>query len=161
MTVRGSQPGRRYVVLADESGLTVLNLIDSTLPRAATRVLLDMAVHHPEAFAGTFVDHKVRVGPEGVFVTGRKVAELRQLVEHIARDDVAEIKKMASGADRCAMAGGAGGLLVGGLIGAKIGEAVLDPSNLSAMVLGMLGGWGAGAILGYRACRHQGEYRAP
>jgi hypothetical protein len=59
VTVKGSQPGTRYFVLADASGLTVLNFTDTTLPVAATRVLRDMASHRPEYFAamqqgGTF-----------------------------------------------------------------------------------------------------------
>ena len=36
--------------------------------------------------------HNVRVGRDGVFVAGGKVADLGQVVQVIARDDVAEIR---------------------------------------------------------------------
>ena len=99
VTVRGSKPGKRSLVLADESDLTVLNLTVPTLPRAATRLLQNIASSHdPDVFVGTatsgrFVDQDVRVAPDGVFVAGRKVADLGQVVEHIARNNVAEIRK--------------------------------------------------------------------
>ena len=37
------------------------------------------------------MDQNVRVGPDGVFVAARKVADLGQIVERIARTDVAEV----------------------------------------------------------------------
>ena len=102
VTVKGSKPVRRYVVLAGESELTALNLTDPTLPRAATRVLRDMASNHPEYFAavgtgGYFQSNNVRMGPAGVFVADRKVADLSQVVETIARDDVVQIGAVDDG----------------------------------------------------------------
>jgi hypothetical protein len=97
VTVKGSPPATRYFVAADESDLTVLNVADPTLPRAAREVLRDVASTHPEHFlaaqkGGQFVLEKnIRVAPDGVFVADRKVADLTQVIETIARNDVAEI----------------------------------------------------------------------
>ena len=94
VTVKGSQPDKRYFVWAEESDLRVLNLTDPTLPPAAMRVLPDTTSNHLEDLTpqtGAFVDKEVRVGLDGVFVADRKVADLGQIVERIVRTDVAEI----------------------------------------------------------------------
>jgi hypothetical protein len=78
--------------LADETSLIVLDLAYPELPSAAVRILRDMATSHPEYFAAVqapvFVDRDLRVGPSGVFLTDRKVADLGQVVERISRTDV-------------------------------------------------------------------------
>src|SRR5439155_25714134 len=84
VTANGSQPGKRYVLSTDESGITVLNMANPTLPVAATEVLRDLASHNPAHFTGaqkgeTFLLAKnVRLGSEGVFVADQKVADLGQ-----------------------------------------------------------------------------------
>ncbi len=99
VTVKGAPAGRRYLVLADdESAFTVLNLADPRLPRAARDVLRDIAAKHPSYFVRadrheSFVNGTVRVEPDGVFVADRKGADLGQLIEHVARGDVAEITR--------------------------------------------------------------------
>src|SRR5207247_695286 len=88
----------------DGSSLTVLNLTDPTPPRTAKDALRNVASRHPEYFpaaqqGGQFVLEKnVRMGPDGVFVASQKVADLGQLVENIARHDVAEIRLASVGA---------------------------------------------------------------
>ena len=97
VTVTGSLAGKRYVVLADdEAELTLLKLTDPKLPSVARGVLRDMAAKHPDDLAAaarhsSFVNGTVRVAPDGVFVVDRKVVDLDQVIEHIARADVAEI----------------------------------------------------------------------
>lgn len=112
VTVRGSQPGTRYVVRADESDLTVLNLSNLPLQFDARRVLVNMASRQPEYLtdpdqAGVVVQKDVRVGPDGVFMADRKVADLGQIVERITRNDVAEIRtpKSERNAFECAVEG--------------------------------------------------------
>src|SRR5262245_10385801 len=121
VTVKGSPAGNRHFVLADESALVVLNLTDPTLPSAARELLRSMAMYHTAYFAegasqGLFEqrDREVRIGRDGVFVAGRKVADLGQVVEHIARTDVAEIQRRRPGA-RGKVAKGAFIGAVGGL----------------------------------------------
>ena len=97
VTVKGTQPGKRYFLGADEAGLTVLNLTEPTLPAAARDTLLELASLNPERFVdaqkgGTFLLHKnVRVVSGDVFVADQKVANLGQVVERIARTDVVEV----------------------------------------------------------------------
>ncbi len=93
VTVRGVELGTRYFILADESGITALNVTAGTLPRRARGMLRDMASKNPKYFAvgavfSASVNKNVRVGPEGVFVADQKVADLEQLVERIDRTDI-------------------------------------------------------------------------
>ncbi len=92
VTVQGSPPGKRLVVLADEASLIVLDLSYPGLPAAAARILRDMTTSHPEYFAAVqarvFGEGDVRVGPSGVFLANQKVADLGQVVERISRTDV-------------------------------------------------------------------------
>jgi hypothetical protein len=98
VTVKGSPPAQLYYVAGDESDLTVLNVADPTLPRAAREVLRDVASKHPEYFPTAqqgrrfVLEKNVRMGPEGVFLADQKVADLGQVVETTRRNDVAEIK---------------------------------------------------------------------
>ena len=71
VTVKGSTPARRYFIAADESGFTMLNLAAVGLQFTAARVLRDMASRHPEDL--------------------QAAQNLGQVVENIARTDVAEI----------------------------------------------------------------------
>jgi hypothetical protein len=119
VTIRGSQPGVRFFVRADQSGLTVLNLTGPALTAATTRVLRDMAFRHPELFAAmqqgqALAEDNVRVGRDGVFVADRKIADLGQVVETIARNDVIEITGPVV----------ARGSVVGAVLGGWVGFAV-------------------------------------
>jgi hypothetical protein len=99
VTANGSQPGKCYILSADEFGITVLNLTDSALPAAVSEVLRDLASHNPAHFTnalkgGTFLfDKNMRLGSEGVFVADQKVVGLEQIVGRIRRRDVTEIIK--------------------------------------------------------------------
>jgi hypothetical protein len=168
--VKDSPPVNRYFVAGDESDLTVLNVGDPALPTAARDVLRDLASTHPEYLLaaqkrGEFALVKnVRVGPDGVFLADRKVADLAQVVEQYGRPDIAEIQtaRIESNPVGCALAGYYGGAVIGGLPGVLIGGAVgrdTGPALLSMMV-----GWSMGAVYVYRKCRHKPEkviYLAP
>ncbi len=170
VTVTGSPPVSRYFVAADDSDLSVLNVDDPALPTAARDVLRDVASTHPESFqaaktGGTFVlERNVRVGPAGVFIADRKVADLAQVVEQYRRPDVTEIRaaRTASNPVGCAFAGYFAGGVVGGLPGVLIGAAV--GRDTGPALLGMMVGWSTGAVYMYRKCRHKPEkviYLAP
>lgn len=164
MTVKGSQPGSRVFVSADESALTVLNLTEPALPAVSARVLRDMASHHPGYFAamqrgGTFAEDKVRVGRDGVFVADRKVAELGRVVETIARNDITEITGpvVAPGSVLGAVLGGWIGFAVG--VVPALGGA---PGGLAWPLL--IGSVAAGGFLGSHWSSHETEdviFRAP
>jgi outer membrane lipoprotein SlyB len=110
------------------------------------------------------LEKNVRVGPDGVFVADRKVADLEQVVENIVRADVAEIKtaRIESNPVGCAFAGYLGGGLIGGLPGILVGHAV--GRDTGPALVGMIVGWSVGSVYVYRKCRHKPErviYRAP
>lgn len=164
MTIRGSQPGSRSFVLTDQSGVTVLNLTGPTLPGAATRVLRDMAFHHPEYFAAmqqseTFGEDDVRVGRDGVFVGNRKVTDLGEVVETIARNDVVEIRGPV------VARGSVLGAVLGGWLGFSAGA--VPALGGAAAVLAwpvLIGAVAAGGFLGSHWSSHETQgviYRAP
>jgi len=171
VTVNGSPPGQRLVVAVGEAGLTLLNLTDPALPAAARDVLRDMAANHPGFFPvadkQSFVNGTVRVAPDGVFVTDRKVADLGQIVEHIPRTDVAEIKALSKSPQHWRRwLGGIVGWEAGGLVGAGVAKAAgcEDTGCSGGVVYGGLGGAVLGAVLGRRADRAATDgviYRAP
>jgi hypothetical protein len=172
LTASGSQPLARYYVRADDHELTVLDLSRPTLPPDARRVLLDTLSHHPEVFgAAPQVRSEVRVGPDGVFVAGQKVAELQEVLQRIARSDVLEIAiptRTTRGSLRGAVEFAALGLLF---------SVPLYVGSAGCPDVGNCGGWGlrqtsifwlpvAGGLFGYFALgqRVHGRaviYRAP
>ena len=94
VTVSGAAPCTRYFVLMDSVELVVLNVDAPGLPR---RQILNMAIDNPSWMAAThrtiYKDGNVRVGPDGVFVKDRKLADLKDIVERIPRERVVSIEK--------------------------------------------------------------------
>ena len=94
VSVEGAPPVERYFVQVSDTRLIVLNLSAPDVPK---RQLLNMAVDHPEWMADTskttFKDNSLRIGPDGVFVKDKKVAELNQVVEWIPREKVTAVQK--------------------------------------------------------------------
>jgi len=96
VTVRisGAAPAERYFVRLDSTELIVLKLDAAALPK---RRLLNMAIDHPDWMAATdrtiYKDDSVRIGPGGVFVKDRKVAELHDVVEHVARENIVSLDR--------------------------------------------------------------------
>ena len=167
--LNGAPPARRYFVAADVSELTVLNVTDSSLSTSAREMIRDVASRHPGHFTAaqrgaTFLlDDDVRLAPDGVFIAGRKVVDLAQLVERYGRPHIAEIKTAAtiSNPVGCALAAYYGGALIGGLPGALIGGAA--GRDTGPALLGMMVGWSVASVHVYRTCRHKPErdvYRA-
>ena len=170
MIVKGAPLANRLFVAGDESDLTVLNVDDPPLPSAARDVLRELASTHSEYLLAARkgrrfeFEKNVRMGPDGVFVADRKVADLVQVVEQYGRHDITEIKTatIESNPVGCAFAGYYGGGIVGGLPGAVIGGAV--GRDTGPALLGMVVGWSMGAVYVYRKCRHKPEkviYGAP
>jgi hypothetical protein len=166
VTSDGSPAADRYLVLSDASRLTLLNLTDPALPREATRTLMDIGSRHPEFFAsapkgGQFVDRDVRVGPDGVFVAGRKVADLQQIVETIPQARVVEVASRQRGRGFWGHLGPLGGYFVGAMAGGYIAglacKGVRDSSCDGAFLSGGFVGGIAGAIQGSVAARRETE----
>jgi hypothetical protein len=141
----------------------VLNLTDPALPANVKRVLLDTALNHSDCFVrapqgGTFVLEKnVRVGPNGVFVADREVADLGQIIENIARDDVAEITVRQKGRGIWGHLGPLGGYFVGAMSGGYVSgfacQAAFgrDRCDSGAFLTGGLVGGIAGGVYGFHA----------
>jgi hypothetical protein len=95
-TVPGLQ-GQAYVVQVEESGLTILNLSGARLSTFEREMLRAAASDRPEFFlaarqGGAYqFRNNVRIGPAGVFVAGRKVTEVGEVVQSIARADVVQV----------------------------------------------------------------------
>jgi hypothetical protein len=174
--VDGSPEARRSLLAVDSSGLTVLNVADPAIPPETRRLLRDIASNHADSLAGarhggTFLlDDNQRIAPDGVFVRGRKVADL-DVIEIIARRDIGEISKLAT-VNRGAAAGGAiGGALGGVFVGFRFAQYLAySPchgsctKNETLMMLSLAGIPVAGGVLGYLATRHKGPvivYRGP
>lgn len=163
VSIRGAQAVSRHFLLSDDSGITLLNLTDPTLP-AATRVMRGMAFRRPESFAamqrgGTFAEDSVRFGRDGVFVADRKIADLGQIVETIARHDITEIRGPV------VARGSVLGTILGGWLGFAIG-AVPALGGASAAVGWpvLIGSVAGGAWLGSHWSNHETEgvvYRVP
>jgi hypothetical protein len=175
VAVTGSPAGVRYVIVATDSDLTVLNATEQAVPPAARSVLRDVASEHPEYFAAAqqgssfMLDNNVRLGPDGVFVANRKVADLGQVVERIVRSEVREIRSSMRprGSVIGAVGGAAGGLLLGYLAAVNLaykqcGDSCTDEKVLIG--LSLVGLPVAGGVVGYTAFRRQTSetvYRAP
>lgn len=163
IAIRGSEPIRRSIVQAEATHITVLNLTDLALPHNVARVLMNAASTHPDTFArsGTLIDGNVSVGPVGIFLRGQKVAEVQDVVETIARDDIVEITARRKGGGILGHLGPLGGYFVGGLTAGYIG-ALLCRCDAGFMG-GMLPGGIVGGVAGYRAAGRESErliYRA-
>jgi hypothetical protein len=142
VTVGNAKPRKRYFVLAVGSTVTVLNLTAEALPAAATRLLRDIAAHHPEYFASTqraaqFGDQDVQVRPDGVFLAGHKIADLDQIVERIARADVVDVRSVQPWSHARTLAPGTEIIVVTGQ-GSSTGNryvVLADDSNLTVLNL--------------------------
>ncbi|HEY6357663.1 MAG TPA: hypothetical protein VIX35_05440 [Vicinamibacterales bacterium] len=158
VTANGSQLGERYVLSTSESGITMLNLADPTLPARAREVLRHLAEHSPALFAdaqqgGTFpLEKNVRLMSQGVFVADRKVADLGRLVDTVARADIFEITEIAGvkharNALRGALIGAIGGGAIGYVTGACKSNSFVCLRGLATIFIAGLGA-AVGAVVG-------------
>jgi len=94
IAVDGGAPAERYFVQLNNANVVLLNLSAPDLPK---RQLLNMAIDNPAWIAGTgkttYRDNSLRVGPDGVFVKDKKVADLKDVVEWIPREKVTAMEK--------------------------------------------------------------------
>lgn len=121
VTLKGGQPVNREFVAADESELVSLGLTDSTLPRQVRRALRNLALDRPidlfkASHGETLIEGRVRLASDGVFLDGRKIVAIEQVVERTARSNIAEISWVHRATAR--------GLGWGAVIGAGLGLAM-------------------------------------
>jgi hypothetical protein len=165
--VHGLRYSSRYFVAADERELTVLNLVNPWLPADVRRVLSDLARRKPSFFAAgqqpeEFVEGNVRIGPEGLFISGQKVSTFEHLVERFSRSEIAEIRvdRDSSGT----FMGNFGGFFVigtmiaGAIVGGKFGHRQFQRYKPSGAVIGAYGGLAAGIASGIGIMRLGGAF---
>ena len=154
VTVLGSQPRSRHFVAADESSLIALNLGSASLPPEAVRTLRDMAAHYPERLValqkgGALEQGRVRIGRDGVFVDGRRIAAIDEILEITARGSVSRIDGPV--VER----GSVGGSLLGGWFGFSVGVVpALGGASEGVAWLLLAGSVAVGAYLGHYWSRH-------
>jgi hypothetical protein len=125
----GADPGvsgssvqdRGHVIQTDDSTITVLNLICVVLPPDVRGALRDLAENRPELFLAAERGRRfvlpggVWIGPAGVFLSGRKVADLGQVIDRVPRDAVLSIamrRKRTRGSEAQVVQGAVGGFLL-------------------------------------------------
>jgi len=96
--IAGPDEVQQYFVDATDEAITVLDLTNLDLPRAARRFVVRVAATQPAVLTATgwieVTDGHVRVNQDGIFVRRRRVAALHEIVKTIDRGDVGEISRL-------------------------------------------------------------------
>ncbi len=167
--------GERYVVGADDAGLTVINLSAAAFSPSTRDALRGTARHHPDLFVAAergvavTVNESVSLSADGVFERGRRVAELTQVFERIETPQIAGITGGKSAGNRigCGLVAWFGGGIAGGMIGLLIGALLSQHSHDSIpapVAIGLIAGEAAGTAFVWHKCWSTGTktiYRAP
>ncbi|MEO8258864.1 MAG: hypothetical protein ABI868_16075 [Acidobacteriota bacterium] len=177
LVTAGDAPrGERYVLRVDESSLTVLNIAGVQLPAAVAAVLREVASTHPGYFSDAqrgdqfVLANGVRLRRDGVFAGDLKVADLEQVVEHIAGNDVVEIRTRKRGRGVWGHLGPLGGYFVGAMSGGVVAGLACravsghDDCDSGAFLTGLLAGGIAGGVFGFHAANRETDeviYRRP
>src|SRR5262249_23198490 len=153
VTTRSRQPVARYFLEASDVTLTLLNVDIPNLPSRARDVLKNVASTHPEYFEAAkhgrsyAWNGEVRLASDGLFVAGRKIAELDEIIEIWPRGEVLEVRasnrglSFGEGMRRTLGAVGGGiagffGTLVAVSVFVRAGDPHSDPSNAAAILAG-------------------------
>jgi hypothetical protein len=96
--IAGPDEVEQYFLDATDESITLLDLTNRDLPRDARRTVVRVAGIRPGLFTATrwteATDGRVRVNQDGIFVKGRRVAALDDVVRTIDRGDVGEISRL-------------------------------------------------------------------
>ena len=123
LTTTGSPQVRRHVVRADDVTLTVLDVAHPALTDGVGKRLLEIAVEHPSALMqarqiAMFVWGDLRIGPDGLFVAGRKILNLDEILVTVPLSDVLQVSRPERRGSRWgALAGGIAGAIIGTRLG--------------------------------------------
>jgi hypothetical protein len=134
------------LVVADETGIRLINTGDPAIPRKVIQVCADALADSPSGLkstltGGEFIEDGVRVAPAGVFFHGQRVADLEQIV---LRVDRAAINTVAIESNRrrtglLLIAVGTASSIIGGLVqniesGSSIGSAIGVPLIIAGII---------------------------
>jgi len=96
VTAEGTGALVRRIVIADDASIVVLNDGVNTVPPEVLRLCEDLATNQPKALAATLSGGNVEksdlsLGPSGVVIGGRRVADLGDILTRLDRKAVIEI----------------------------------------------------------------------
>jgi hypothetical protein len=140
------------VLTVNNAELVVLHLDSSVAPTDA-RVLRQYALEHADDVLGiaagrTVINEHVQVGPDGVFIDGRRIGDADRLFERVRRERVVQIRRQAM--TKGSALGGCLGT-VGGFFGGLVLAMALHNDADALAWVAFLGTPVAGGYLGYRA----------
>lgn len=96
--IAGADEVEQYFLDATDEAITLLDLTNRDLPRDAKRTVIRVASTRPALFRATrwteVTGGYVRVNQDGVFIKGRRVVPLEDIVKTIDRGDVGEISRL-------------------------------------------------------------------
>src|SRR5215470_9831670 len=96
--IAGPDEVEQYFLDATDDAITLLDLTHRDLPRDARQTLIRIAEIRPLLFTATkwteATDGRIRVNQDGVFVKGRRIVALDDIVKTIDRGDVGEISRL-------------------------------------------------------------------
>jgi hypothetical protein len=144
----------RIFVTADDTSITVLNLMEDRLPPSARRVLRDLARVQPGILLSpdqVYKDNGVRLDRAGIRIGSRLLASRAELIEHISRDDLRKLSAERPGGSfwgRGLLVGMAAGALAAYVIGSRCGQGAAPSDCSLAGVTYMPIGAGLGAAAG-------------
>ena len=145
----GDAQVEREFVSANDAGMTVLNLSLPALPGRVKRVVKDTATKNPERFEPAHLPLEVgddfRMSPDGVFLSGRRVAATEDVVIRIPRDRVVEVSRKKMSAFEARVWTNGAGWLLGLVAGWGIGKAA---GGSEGAAIGAAIGTGAGVVVG-------------
>ena len=160
VTVRNSARVVRTHVMADDRGLTVLNLVDPPIPSHVAAVLRETTSRHRDYFervanGGTVVVDNIRLTRSGVFVGDERVAEFDRVLTTIPRRDVVQVTIRQRGRGFWGHLGPLGGYFLGGFVGGIVAARVCrcDGGFLPGLVVGGV----AGGVNGFVAAHRETE----
>lgn len=96
--IAGPDEVEQYFLEATDESITLLDLTNRDLPRDVRRTVIRVAATRPGLFTATrwteVLDGYVRVNQDGVFIKGRRVVPLEDIVKTIDRGDVGEVSRL-------------------------------------------------------------------
>jgi hypothetical protein len=122
LTRVGAARSRHRQLAADETGLTILNVDDRTIPGSVKAALERAARDHPDTFRlarnsmQVLPNGHVRLGPDGVFQQDDRLFDLAHIVETVPRDEVVEVGVIAKHVGEHVRRGALIGAVAGGLL---------------------------------------------
>ena len=157
LTVGQRPPFVRAYLTSDSTEIVVLNLADQSLPLAAVRIVRTLAATSPDFLLherSEYAEDRVRLDRDGLWIDSRLVVGRADLIQHISRGDVREVRFTPPGDSywRSHLLWGlAAGAVFGYMYGSQCGHGAVraecDSYGKMFMVLGGGAGLGIGAAV--------------